>query len=338
MLKLYHGTPHDFLKFDTKNIGSGEGNQSFGYGLYFTDNIEIARHYASMLSQDGGFIYTVLVKDGFFVDWYNRLDETLVSRVRESFMKSGITELPIKRMLVSGQIMMKKLPLEQALRYYPNGKFFYENLAQQLGGDKNASQFLAKNGVMGIKYPVNTFRGNGGEGMNYVIFDENSIVQTNKQRNMGKETVTINESELRELVKEKIENVLRENFWDGARAVAGQVGDQVKLAMGKPAMVPRQTLKNTFKDASKSGDLWRLGDRMEQKPETVNPQKAIQMIQGFAQYGVMGQKNAANCIELIKKGDIKAAGHALKFDDLAVSTLNGQEGPTDYEKRHNIAW
>jgi hypothetical protein len=31
-LVLYHGTKHDFLKFETTNIGGGEGNQSFGWG------------------------------------------------------------------------------------------------------------------------------------------------------------------------------------------------------------------------------------------------------------------------------------------------------------------
>ena len=30
----YHGTPHNFDKFSTSTIGTGEGNQSFGWGLY----------------------------------------------------------------------------------------------------------------------------------------------------------------------------------------------------------------------------------------------------------------------------------------------------------------
>lgn len=45
---LYHGSPHKFNKFSTSNIGSGEGNQSFGWGLYFTDNKGIGEHYADI--------------------------------------------------------------------------------------------------------------------------------------------------------------------------------------------------------------------------------------------------------------------------------------------------
>lgn len=45
---LYHGSPHTFDKFSTNNIGSGEGNQSFGWGLYFTDNKGIGEHYADI--------------------------------------------------------------------------------------------------------------------------------------------------------------------------------------------------------------------------------------------------------------------------------------------------
>ena len=41
-LILKHGTPHDFTKFQLEKIGTGEGAQAFGYGLYFTDGSKIA--------------------------------------------------------------------------------------------------------------------------------------------------------------------------------------------------------------------------------------------------------------------------------------------------------
>ena len=37
---LKHGTPHDFTKFQLEKIGTGEGAQAFGYGLYFTEVIQ----------------------------------------------------------------------------------------------------------------------------------------------------------------------------------------------------------------------------------------------------------------------------------------------------------
>lgn len=41
----YHGSPYSFKKFSTQNIGTGEGVQAFGWGLYFTDLEDIARQY-----------------------------------------------------------------------------------------------------------------------------------------------------------------------------------------------------------------------------------------------------------------------------------------------------
>jgi len=41
----WHGTPHDVDKFSTEKIGTGEGAQAYGYGLYFAENKEVAEYY-----------------------------------------------------------------------------------------------------------------------------------------------------------------------------------------------------------------------------------------------------------------------------------------------------
>lgn len=47
----WHGSPHNIQGgFRTDRIGTGEGNQAFGWGLYFTDLESIARHYANKLA------------------------------------------------------------------------------------------------------------------------------------------------------------------------------------------------------------------------------------------------------------------------------------------------
>ena len=50
-ITAYHGTPHDFEQFDTSKIGTGEGNQTYGHGLYFADAEPTARHYQELLSR-----------------------------------------------------------------------------------------------------------------------------------------------------------------------------------------------------------------------------------------------------------------------------------------------
>ena len=45
----YNGSPNNFDQFSTDYIGSGEGNQSHGWGLYFAENRETAERYRNRL-------------------------------------------------------------------------------------------------------------------------------------------------------------------------------------------------------------------------------------------------------------------------------------------------
>lgn len=49
-IRAYHGSPHDFDKFSTDNIGTGEGAQVYGHGLYFAENADVAKGYEKGLS------------------------------------------------------------------------------------------------------------------------------------------------------------------------------------------------------------------------------------------------------------------------------------------------
>lgn len=48
----YHGTPHNFEKFDLGAIGTGEGAQAHGWGLYFAADRKIADEYRNRLSDN----------------------------------------------------------------------------------------------------------------------------------------------------------------------------------------------------------------------------------------------------------------------------------------------
>lgn len=52
----YHGSPHDFDEFSLDAIGTGEGNQAHGYGLYFAENKDVSdKRYRKRLSGDKVF-------------------------------------------------------------------------------------------------------------------------------------------------------------------------------------------------------------------------------------------------------------------------------------------
>ncbi len=44
-IRAYHGSPYDFDAFDPAKIGTGEGAQAYGHGLYFAENPNVAESY-----------------------------------------------------------------------------------------------------------------------------------------------------------------------------------------------------------------------------------------------------------------------------------------------------
>lgn len=68
-ITAYHGSPHTFDKFDMSKMGTGEGAQAYGRGLYFSENEAVAKNYRDALS--GDIIATV--GDTPVYELYNRL-------------------------------------------------------------------------------------------------------------------------------------------------------------------------------------------------------------------------------------------------------------------------
>lgn len=50
----WHGSPHDFDEFDLGAIGTGEGNQAHGWGLYFAKDKKVSKLYKEVLSKEQG--------------------------------------------------------------------------------------------------------------------------------------------------------------------------------------------------------------------------------------------------------------------------------------------
>ncbi len=63
-IKAYHGSPHSFDRFSTEQIGTGEGAQAYGQGLYFAGNEKVAQGYRDSLSRG----YDKITIDGETLD------------------------------------------------------------------------------------------------------------------------------------------------------------------------------------------------------------------------------------------------------------------------------
>ena len=303
----YHGGPHSFDKFSTQYMGTGEGANTFGWGLYFTDLEDIARDYANKLSdviiQNLSIGNFTIIKNNRYIgydiaktetrivehfavhdqdiknDYKKGLDlNKVVLLLLQEFIdeekqelkyasskfstkdndviyyKNSIREVeslkrkPIKINITSNRNLYKvslhkgKTPeqytwlewdkpvpekvmntlgkklihngnflkdlFDNSREYektdgtkvkglYPDGLMFYKRISQILGGDKEASLFLLKNGIDGIKYPAGSLsRGATSyntSGFNYVVFDEN-VVNIEKQTQL--EGMEISKKEL----------------------------------------------------------------------------------------------------------------------------------------------
>ena len=57
---VWHGSPHKFDKFDSSKIGTGEGAQAYGHGLYLAESPDVAGSYAQSIKANS----SELVKRG----------------------------------------------------------------------------------------------------------------------------------------------------------------------------------------------------------------------------------------------------------------------------------
>ena len=71
----WHGSPHKFDKFSLEHIGSGEGAQAFGYGLYFAGKKQVAEWYKNHLTRGRNVVY-----DGEEIP-YQRLEEMIAKEI-----------------------------------------------------------------------------------------------------------------------------------------------------------------------------------------------------------------------------------------------------------------
>lgn len=192
MSTAYHGTPHTVDKFSTKYIGSGEGAQAYGYGLYFADSKEVAEFYrTSTMSRDNRIAYDKAVEEiknlkslieeaqsnPKLTSQLPKLKEFLVKaeKTKQELSQSGnlyrvelkpkeeeylLWDKPLdEQSLHVKEALQKELDMyrksEGAKGAYVNnssGEKLYKEFIYTYGSDKKASERLNELGIKGIKY------------------------------------------------------------------------------------------------------------------------------------------------------------------------------------------
>jgi hypothetical protein len=171
-IRAFHGSPHRFDRFDMSRIGTGEGAQAYGHGLYFSEAEDVARVYRDTLSRGRGpgtmYEVNLRVDPNRMIDWRAPLAQQ-PQAVRELF-DGG----PFDRVRAAAATYRRP---EEVV-----GEHLYTGLATRLQldgargfGGVPASQELARRGIPGIRYLDEGSRAAGQGTHNYVIFDDSVI-------------------------------------------------------------------------------------------------------------------------------------------------------------------
>ena len=218
---VWHGSPHKFDKFDSSKIGTGEGAQAYGHGLYLAENPAVAKDYQSALARrvvpeefaskskihrqiadrvnNGEDVYSVA--DSIQAPWRDVLkarDEIAAIPKQGALYKVDLPDEHIAKMLDWDKPLSQQHPDVQALlpgvgnatrgsaydwkKNLPMGDA-YRQMVGDIGGEAKAAQALREAGIPGIRYLDGGSRGAGQGSSNFVVFPGNEGLLKILERN-----------------------------------------------------------------------------------------------------------------------------------------------------------
>lgn len=161
----FHGSPHKFDAFDLSKVGTGEGAQAYGHGVYLAENPDVAKSYLPVADDSSG-LYEVEVPDeavDAMLDWDAPFSE------QPDAVKQAIADNPLIEQMVSSPTAN-----HARIEDYTGGEIYKGLLYEtDIEDQKGVSDYLASLGVPGIKYFDAGSRAAGEGTRNFVVFDEN---------------------------------------------------------------------------------------------------------------------------------------------------------------------
>jgi len=157
MIEVFHGTDRPFERFDESKVGSGDGKDKGGWGIYFSNSKEVAGLY----STKHGFVKRFGIPNGPYLALDSMLDSGEAYQILEELKDLNIDESEIEE-------------FESDILGYledTTNKQMYVWLSYVLGSPKAASKFYGSLGYEGTTFEDKWSIG----ATNYVIFDTSSI-------------------------------------------------------------------------------------------------------------------------------------------------------------------
>ncbi len=93
-MTAYHGSPHDFDEFDSSKIGTGEGAQVYGHGLYFAESPDVAESYRLVLGKrDFGDLDEVAQEASWFTEAVGKTKAEGIAELERMLEKNKINRI-----------------------------------------------------------------------------------------------------------------------------------------------------------------------------------------------------------------------------------------------------
>ena len=228
----WHGSPHDFDTFDLGAIGTGEGNQAHGWGLYFAKKKSVSRNYQKELAKRLGTTNPKLFKVEI-PDQKTMLDE-------DKYFKEQNKDVIDKIVLATNSLDIDKR--KALLEYYKEHQSYttnreYEKILGKIQEIKREQEYLADallNNVHKIKEKI--AREAAAEyGYNFDELKADSTLEMAKKLfgEMNEKLSALEKEKETEWAKEKIrQDKILENIGD-TFTKAPYTGRDVYLALSK---------------------------------------------------------------------------------------------------------
>lgn len=262
-ITVYHGSPHEFDKFDISKTATGENGQAYGYGTYVAEHPDVAGKF----KKQGGHLYKVDLPDehiGNMLEWdkplLNQSDKVRKSllSLNDPYINEALTTMP--KLSPNGEYWTymgntyasKAEALEDAnpLKIMHG----YTNLGKN---PKELSEVLNKAGIKGVKYEnYQITKGKGGNTFNYVVFDPKDL------KILEKNGLNLTASPHVPGVKKGEELFVHHNLTADKLLEADRLG-------GMP--VPSLAISKTGQPLDKFGDITLVGGKEMATPSAKNP-------------------------------------------------------------------
>lgn len=168
-IRAYHGSPHRFDRFDLSKIGTGEGAQEYGHGLYFADTEKVAKSYAEDAPKGNMYEVNINAPEENFMHWHKPVSEQENMEKRLLDAIGGLKNL--RRSVDDYNKKYFSMPIKSV---WDEPGVTWHTL---LGDNKIAENKMLESGISGIKYrdPSSWGLPANKQPQNYVVFDPNII-------------------------------------------------------------------------------------------------------------------------------------------------------------------